>query len=170
MTIAVQVRGLRKSYIAGVGSCLATVEVLRDIELTLCAGEAVGIEGAPGCGKSTLLLCLAGLIRPDAGDIVWFGERDRAMALRRVCYHCTRPDLLRAGAEGEPHLHLVDLASDADHHVCAWIEARRAQGHAVIIALRDSDLPGCVNRSCLLHTGFLRPSGGFVTRVAESRA
>jgi ABC-type cobalamin/Fe3+-siderophores transport system ATPase subunit len=167
MTIAVQVRGLRKSYRAGVGSCLAAVEVLRGIELTLHVGEAIAIVGAAGSGKSTLLLCLAGLLRADAGEIAWFGEDEHAVALRRVRYHLTRADLLRAGACGESHVHLLDLRSDDVHHITAWTKARRDQGDAVIIVARDTDVGDCVDRHCFLHGGFLRASGGLASRVAE---
>lgn len=44
--------------------------VLRDVELSVEAGESVAITGRSGCGKSTLLLCLSGIVRPDSGQIV----------------------------------------------------------------------------------------------------
>ncbi|MFZ5843215.1 MAG: ribosomal protection-like ABC-F family protein [Pseudomonadota bacterium] len=44
-------------------------ELLRDVNLTLHAGEHVGLIGANGCGKTSLLLLLRGEIAPDAGEL-----------------------------------------------------------------------------------------------------
>jgi ABC-type multidrug transport system ATPase subunit len=168
MTIALQVRGLRKRYIAGVGSCAASIDVLRGVELTVCAGEAIGIAGPAGAGKSTLLLCLAGLLGPDAGEIAWFDVRERAAAARYVVHHATRLDLLRAGCSTERHLHLVDVPRGDDDRVDAWIAARREHGDAVVVASRDLGPIGCLDRVCTLQRGVLRPVMALTTRVAEA--
>jgi ABC-type bacteriocin/lantibiotic exporter with double-glycine peptidase domain len=47
----------------------ASREVLRDVELVLPIGSAVGIVGASGVGKSTLGDLLMGLLRPTAGNV-----------------------------------------------------------------------------------------------------
>ncbi len=56
------------------GSAAASVHVLKGIDLTIAAGEAVGIIGPSGSGKSTLLMVLAGLERLDGGEIFIKGE------------------------------------------------------------------------------------------------
>ena len=76
--------GLRKSYRSGD----AALEVLRGIDLEVRAGESVAIRGESGSGKSTLLNLLAGLDRPDAGQLAWGGEAtgpldDGALTARR---------------------------------------------------------------------------------------
>jgi branched-chain amino acid transport system ATP-binding protein len=48
--------------------------VTDDLNLSLAAGEALGIIGPNGAGKSTLFGLIAGEIRPDAGKIVFLGE------------------------------------------------------------------------------------------------
>jgi lipopolysaccharide transport system ATP-binding protein len=42
---------------------------LRDIDLRVETGESIGLLGHNGSGKSTLLKCIAGILRPTAGEI-----------------------------------------------------------------------------------------------------
>ena len=65
-----------------------TLDILRDIDFTLSAGETAAIVGASGSGKSTLLSIIAGLDTPTRGtvriggqDLFALDEDDRA-ALR----------------------------------------------------------------------------------------
>ena len=48
--------------------------VLRDLALTVGAGERVALLGPSGCGKTTLLNLLGGLDRPDEGEVLFKGE------------------------------------------------------------------------------------------------
>jgi osmoprotectant transport system ATP-binding protein len=47
------------------------VAALRDIDLTIAAGQTTVLIGPSGCGKSTLLRLINGLIRADEGEIVF---------------------------------------------------------------------------------------------------
>lgn len=75
MSSAIAVECLVKRYRAGIEGCGASVEALRGIDLDVDEGELLGLVGPPSAGKTTLLLCAAGLMRPDAGRVVWFGRR-----------------------------------------------------------------------------------------------
>jgi len=48
--------------------------VLRNVHLAVACGETVVLQGTNGAGKTTLLHGLAGLLRPGAGRVFWFGE------------------------------------------------------------------------------------------------
>jgi lipoprotein-releasing system ATP-binding protein len=69
--------GLRKNYRSGD----ATLEVLRGVDLAVAPGESVSIRGESGSGKSTLLNLLAGLDRPDAGELFWGREPTAQLSL-----------------------------------------------------------------------------------------
>ncbi len=57
------------------GRGAARVHILKGISLEIGAGEAIGLVGPSGSGKSTLLMTMAGLERPDSGQIAIGGER-----------------------------------------------------------------------------------------------
>jgi iron(III) transport system ATP-binding protein len=57
------IAGLTKSYARGVAAAV------RDIDLSVFAGDLVAVVGESGCGKSTLLRLVAGLEVPDRGEI-----------------------------------------------------------------------------------------------------
>ena len=56
------------------GRDAARVHILKDIDLHIGTGEAVGLVGPSGSGKSTLLMVAAGLERPDTGAVFVAGE------------------------------------------------------------------------------------------------
>jgi putative ABC transport system ATP-binding protein len=63
--------------------------------LSLVAGEIVAVMGPSGSGKSTLLHCAAGILTPDAGEVIYDGRpaaswgrsasRSRARSRSRSC-------------------------------------------------------------------------------------
>ncbi len=56
------------------GRAAARVHILKDIDLHIGQGEAVGLVGPSGSGKSTLLMVTAGLERTDTGLVMVAGE------------------------------------------------------------------------------------------------
>ncbi len=59
--LLLEARGLQRSF--------GPVRILHGIDLTLHAGEARAVIGPNGAGKTTLLRVLAGLLRPEAGEL-----------------------------------------------------------------------------------------------------
>src|SRR5829696_5683760 len=56
------------------GEGASCVHILKDIDLHIGRGEAIGLTGPSGSGKSTLLMVMAGLERPDFGSVIAAGE------------------------------------------------------------------------------------------------
>jgi putative ABC transport system ATP-binding protein len=56
------------------GHDAARVHILKDIDLNIGNGEAIGLVGPSGSGKSTLLMVMAGLERADSGTVAVAGE------------------------------------------------------------------------------------------------
>ena len=76
---ALEARDVRKRF--------GPVEALRGLSLTVRAGEIYGLLGPNGSGKTTFIRCLAGLVRPDAGELHVLGSAPgAAVAAGRVGY------------------------------------------------------------------------------------
>lgn len=57
---AAHVRGLWKTF--------GDVVALQQLDLDIAAGSVVGLIGPNGAGKTTTARCIAGLLKPDAGE------------------------------------------------------------------------------------------------------
>ncbi|MGI8431663.1 MAG: ABC transporter ATP-binding protein [Chthoniobacterales bacterium] len=64
-------KDLRRSFQIG----RRRIEVLRGVSLSVRAGEAIFLCGASGAGKTTLLYTLAGLERPESGEVEFEGRQ-----------------------------------------------------------------------------------------------
>src|SRR5260221_594110 len=56
------------------GHGAARVHILKDIDLHIGSGEAIGLVGPSGSGKSTMLMVMAGLERPTSGKVTVAGQ------------------------------------------------------------------------------------------------
>jgi sulfate transport system ATP-binding protein len=72
--MAIEVRNIRKNF----GNFVA----LDDVSLKFPAGELTALLGPSGCGKTTLLRIIAGLERPDSGQVLLDGEDASAQHVR----------------------------------------------------------------------------------------
>ena len=67
----IHLNGVSHSYVTAEGR----LPVLKDFSLSVQKGGFTAVVGPSGCGKSTLTRLIAGLIRPDKGEIYLAGER-----------------------------------------------------------------------------------------------
>ena len=58
----------------GVSVTIGTRPILREIDLSIAAGERIALVGQNGAGKSTLLRVLTGALRPTTGTVVLAGD------------------------------------------------------------------------------------------------
>jgi NitT/TauT family transport system ATP-binding protein len=83
----IEMRGVRKAFLGENGA--APTVALDGVDFAVAAHEFVCVVGSSGCGKTTMLRIAAGLIVPDAGDVLVNGVRvagpgpDRAMVFQQ---------------------------------------------------------------------------------------
>jgi ABC-type multidrug transport system ATPase subunit len=71
--IVLSASGLEKTYESRLPVVGRTVEVLDGADITIRAGDIVGIVGSNGSGKSTLMKILVGALDADAGTVTQHG-------------------------------------------------------------------------------------------------
>jgi simple sugar transport system ATP-binding protein len=93
------VRNLSKSY--------GGVQALSDLDIEVRAGEVLAVVGDNGAGKTTLIKCVAGIVRPDGGEI----------SVGDATFDSLTPEQARtAGIEVvHQHLGLIDLLDVAEN-------------------------------------------------------
>ncbi len=68
--------------LVGVSKSYGSVKALDHVSIDVCPGELLALLGPSGCGKTTLLRCVAGLERPDKGNVE-IGQRDMTLVPTR---------------------------------------------------------------------------------------
>jgi ABC-2 type transport system ATP-binding protein len=74
--VALEVRGLTRRF----GDFVA----VDSLDLTVREGDVYGFLGPNGAGKTTAMRCMIGIIRADAGEVSFFGDRSLTQARRHV--------------------------------------------------------------------------------------
>ena len=77
---AVTIRDLSKSFTLN----RASLPVLQGLNLGIRPGESLAVVGPSGCGKTTLLRILAGLERPDRGEVLIDGRPVHGVGTERA--------------------------------------------------------------------------------------
>jgi len=106
--------------------------VIKDLSLTIEAGDAVALVGRSGCGKSTLFKLMLGLLEPTEGDIRIGGisiRQLRPTSLRKMVGVVMQDDQLMAGSLAE-NIACFDPTADQEDIETA---AKRANIHNAII-------------------------------------
>ncbi|SIS94757.1 NitT/TauT family transport system ATP-binding protein [Roseivivax lentus] len=67
----IEIRGVRHAYKTKSGP----LPVLDGLDITVPEGEFCAVVGPSGCGKSTLTRLVAGLMKPDAGEVWLHGQK-----------------------------------------------------------------------------------------------
>ena len=159
----VEIRNLKKSFNG--------VPVLRDISLTVNAGQTVSVIGPSGGGKSTLLRCATMLERVDGGSIIYDGRTLVKTGEDGVPVYapknelkeiCSTFGLVFQNFNLFPHFSVLRNLTDAPIHVLKMpqVEAERR-------ALELLDKMGLANRANAYPCEL---SGGQQQRVSIARA
>jgi NitT/TauT family transport system ATP-binding protein len=72
MTSAIELKHVARRFVTPSGELLSALE---DFDLSIAPGEFMAIVGPTGCGKSTTLGLIAGLARPQAGEVTLFDKK-----------------------------------------------------------------------------------------------
>ena len=151
-------RDVHKSYTMG----KRTLEVLRGVSLTIGQSEFLALRGASGAGKSTLLHLLGGLDSPNAGEIVFAGQKlTNLNGASRSRWRNQKVGFIFQAYHLLPEL-------DALENVC--LPARLARVGARDAEARGRDLLGRVGLAKRLEHKPFELSGGEQQRVAIARA
>jgi len=98
LQVLLQAEGLRKTFFVNSLNPAGRVEAVRRADLEVREGEVVALVGETGSGKTTVGRMLVGLLRPDAGRVVFEGQdplaakgEERKRLMRRIQFIAQDP-------------------------------------------------------------------------------
>lgn len=158
MTGALYCENIAKSYLQGPQQ----LQILRDLNFCVEAGQHLAIVGASGSGKSTLLNVLGGLDKPDVGTVFLQGEAFSTLS---------------ENARGKLRNQYLGFVYQF-HHLLAEFTALENVAMPLLIARRDKSIAFDRARELLSRVGLTQReshkpsqlSGGERQRVAIARA
>lgn len=139
----------------------AAADLLRDLDLSVRAGEIVAITGPNGTGKSTLLRHFNGLLRPQSGDVLVTGKSIAGIPTGRIAtsvgllFQQPRDQLFERTVLREVSFGLRRLAGPNDA-VRRAHEALAAVGLADAAQAHPGELPSSQQRLLALATVLAR--------------
>jgi peptide/nickel transport system ATP-binding protein len=151
---------LKKSYYLNQGK----ISALKGVSLTLRRGEVVALVGKSGSGKSTLAHSLVGVVKPDSGEVSFFGQlvknRHATATMGGIQIVFQDP------GEAVSHRFTVLDAVREPLDIIEWKDRRHRdkKAAAALTAMHLPTGPEFLNRTC--HA----LSGGQRQRVAVARA
>ena len=76
-----------KLEISGLTFSYENKKIFDGLEFSIREGEFVSLLGPSGCGKSTLMQIMAGILKPDGGELCYFGKKAayKSSTFRRFC-------------------------------------------------------------------------------------
>ena len=157
----------------GVSLAYGALAVLRDVDLTVAARDAIAVVGPNGVGKSTLLLALAGLLQPESGVVTALGtvgylpqERDRRDGETAMQYIARRTGV----AEAERAMHdaaaqLVKTSSSVANDYASALDRYLLLG-GPDLEIRSIELAAALGLPPDLERPAMGMSGGQAARLA----
>ena len=101
------------------------INVIKNVNLTIEPGQAVGLIGLNGAGKSTTIKHLLGLLRMQKGKIILNGVSltENPAEFKKMVAYIPETPILYPELTLKEHLELVMLTYDLDHDQ-AWARAK----------------------------------------------
>ena len=144
--------------VTGVTTKYGAISALRDVGLSVGAGEVVGLIGPNGAGKTTLLGSIAGLLRPDTGTVTFDGNDITNVAPEKI---------LRAGLALVPEHRRIFTDMTVEENLKIGGVTVKASERAALLE-EMADLFPVLKKKWDVPAGYM--SGGEAQQLAIARA